>query len=114
MNATVDCPGYIFIVGKCCTDYLDGATLTILKLCTGLSKSSMYIENFFVSVYIIKWNSDVEITDIGYNIFGLGLVSLLWSNDHLRLAGMQNNSSRSSSSVLEDKGANADNLLNRA
>ena len=39
MTATVYWPGYIFIVGKYCIDYIDGRTLTILKLCTGSPKT---------------------------------------------------------------------------
>ena len=66
MNAIVYGFGYIFIIGKHCTDYIDGVTLTILKF----------------------WESNVEVTDIGYNLIGLGLVSLWWFKDHLRLLGL--------------------------
>ena len=37
----------------------------------------------------IQWESNAEATDIGYNLFGLGLGSLWWFKDHLELSGLQ-------------------------
>ena len=46
----------------------------------------------FKGFKIIQWESNAEVTHIGtyiigYNILGLGLVSLWWFKDHLELSG---------------------------